>query len=375
MGSAVKTKFPLASFAGFVILAVFSAACGAAEPQVTTNSADNLKLNFELRDGSRIVGSLAEPTIRIRSELLGDISLPLARIHSIEEIQANGSARLRTRNGDDLPVRIQAEELQVETIFGKLRLPISLIRRLGFMSLEAPTPESPGPIAFWLGNNNEEDSVGSNHGRAIGRLAYVPGHRGTAFYFNGTDAAVKVAAHPKLDVGKGDGLTIACWISPANLSIRSPLVEWNRGGPDLVEWGVHLYILRPEEFGLGAGNLFGNIWGTDGTGRNIMAPGGTIVANKFQHVALTYDKQTGLASLYRDGVAVASLYFGAFTPQTSYDLYFGSRPAGDGVVRYRGLLDEVQIYNRALTAEEIRRIVMGEGVGPGPAPAPPSRRE
>ena len=50
-----------------------------------------------------------------------------------------------------------------------------------------------------------------------------------------------------------------------------------------------------------------------------------MVTNVFQHVALTYDKTTGVAVLYRNGVVVATANLGVFTPQTSFDLYLGKR--------------------------------------------------
>jgi hypothetical protein len=70
-------------------------------------------------------------------------------------------------------------------------------------------------------------------------------------------------------------------------------------------------------------------------------------------VALTYDQASGSAILYLNGVAVASRYLGSFTPLTSSDLYLGYRP---GYGSFRGMLDEVSIYNRALADTEIQAV-------------------
>src|SRR5438874_5597042 len=43
------------------------------------------------------------------------------------------------------------------------------------------------------------------------------------------------------------------------------------------------------------------------------------------HVGLTYDKTTGVATIYYNGAAVATQNLGIFTPQTSGPLYIGER--------------------------------------------------
>jgi hypothetical protein len=140
-------------------------------------------------------------------------------------------------------------------------------------------------------------------------------------------------------------------------------------GSNIIEWGAHLYILRPDEFGLGTGNLVANLAESNGEPHLLMAPGGTLLANRWQHVALTYDKETGQALLYRNGEIVAESNLGSFTPETSYDLYLGRRPAGDARLSYVGLLDEVTIYDRALTGLEIARIANAGNRGKCKQPA------
>ncbi len=69
---------------------------------------------------------------------------------------------------------------------------------------------------------------------------------------------------------------------------------------------------------------------------------------------------------YVNGLSVASEDVGSFTPQTSTQLHIGRRP-GDHSNSYdsdpvsdghsfSGLIDEIAIYSRALTAAEIKAI-------------------
>src|SRR5205085_6439767 len=83
-----------------------------------------------------------------------------------------------------------------------------------------------------------------------------------------------------------------------------------------------------------------------------------ITPGAFQHVAVTYDKSTGQGKLFYNGLAVTTNNLGIFTPQTTYDLYLGSRISGPAAVGsfYAGQMDEIAIYNRVLNESEILAI-------------------
>jgi hypothetical protein len=80
---------------------------------------------------------------------------------------------------------------------------------------------------------------------------------------------------------------------------------------------------------------------------------------------VTYDKASGIATLYRNGAIVAGpTNLGTFTPQTSFDLYFAVRVAGDAPLNhYGGLLDEIELFNRALSQAEIQAIFNADSAG------------
>jgi hypothetical protein len=54
----------------------------------------------------------------------------------------------------------------------------------------------------------------------------------------------------------------------------------------------------------------------------------SLTVNTWVHVAVTYDKTTGFARLYRNGLLVKELDVGVFTPQTSYPLQLGAQRIG-----------------------------------------------
>ena len=220
----------------------------------------------------------------------------------------------------------------------------------------APVPA--GLVGWWAGEGNANDSAGTDNGVLEGGVTFVPGEVGQAFSFDGTTADVRIPASATLNVGVGDGLTIETWIRPADLTEQRPLVEWNSG--DLnnpYPYGVHFWTSVPPPWGPGAGCLFANIWDTLGGAHIIVSAGGLLTTSTFQHAALTYSKTTGLAVIYLNGAVVAQQELGTFTPLTTSDLYLGCRPAGVPVgQRFAGQMDEVSLYNRALSAAEIQTI-------------------
>ena len=95
---------------------------------------------------------------------------------------------------------------------------------------------------------------------------------------------------------------------------------------------------------------------TAGVSHQVFTPFFTAGYNQWVHVAATYDKASGLATVYYNGVAVSNRVVGTFTPRTGLDLFLGYRPPGayvGGGNRFIGGIDEVAIYGRALTGDEI----------------------
>ena len=220
-----------------------------------------------------------------------------------------------------------------------------------------------GLVGLWSGEGDGNDSVGG--GKAtLTDITFAEGKLGRAFSFNGTSSSIKIPANSNLNVGAGDGLTVMAWINPSDISRAHPIVEWNTGSGAL---GVHFYISVTYP-----GSLYASIMDSGGSGHLIYTTSAVVTANVFQHVALTYDKASGVATLYCNGSLVVQQTLGSFTPQTTFDLYLGKRPLTHGeTYSVPGLLNEAAIYNRALSAEEIKTIAVTDNHGE-PLPVPQS---
>jgi len=225
------------------------------------------------------------------------------------------------------------------------------------------------PVASWPGEGSAGDSVGQCHGQVVGRVEFGPGRKGQAFKL-GAGSYVLIPTTRVLDVGKGRGFTIEGWINPDGLSRPMPIVEYERtlGSGVGTDVGVHLYISLPPGGGTGPGCLYAHVVGVDGAvDHTLSSPPHLVVADVWQHVALSYDQASGFATILLNGAVVAQTNFGSFTPETSCPyLLIGARTAFGSAERpsdsFSGLLDEIGIHDRALSPREVRAICSDPGI-------------
>jgi hypothetical protein len=227
-----------------------------------------------------------------------------------------------------------------------------LILLAGFMTLLVASAEPADLIARWSGEGNGRDSMGKNNG-VLTDITYVKEKTGQAFVFNGKSSQMKISASREFGVGLTNGFTLEAWINPSDVSNSRAIFEWNNG---VDSWGVHLNISPGMPFNThpGSGELFANLVDNKGVWHELSSSGNVVVSNAFQYVALTYDRKSGDAKIYCNGVVVADRNLGNFEPQTSYDLYLGRLPLTHGeTFAFKGGMDEIAIYNHALSDEQI----------------------
>ena len=293
----------------FCVLVVLNFACqrGLAAPSAT-NSPTGFRLTIELQDGSRVVGKSGDKNFLFQSAILGELKLPLAKVRSVECQAKTNAAKLTTAGGDTLTVQFAMKDIRVETTFGDVKLAVDSIKNVKVSVLGGGGKIRPGMVALWSGEGNASDATGENCGVLEGGMDFAPGKVGQAFLFNDASTYVKIPASRSLDVGIGSGFTLALWINPKDVFIQHPLVEWGpRQTSDNLE-GVHFWISVNSGTGQGGpGSLCGNVVDANHVSHSLYSAPGIVRAGAFQHVALTYDKTTGNAAMYYNGVVVASL--------------------------------------------------------------------
>jgi hypothetical protein len=200
-----------------------------------------------------------------------------------------------------------------------------------------------GLVSWWPGDGNAQDIIGPNDGTLQGGTAFAPGIVEEAFSFDGTNDYVSVADNPALD--PTSAITVEVWINPSShVGSFDPIVK--KAGEGLDQ--SHGYAL---EF-LGNDVVFwvylsgGAAWQAS---TSAFVPFGT-----WTHVAGVYDGSA--IRLYVNGALAGSPTFVAGSIVRSKNpLNIGRDPANPDRL-YHGLIDEVSLYNRALTADEIHAI-------------------
>ena len=216
-----------------------------------------------------------------------------------------------------------------------------------------------GLVAWWPGNGNANDIIGGNNGTLVGGVTFASGEVQQAFSFSG--GSVVVPNQSAIDI-TGD-LTIEAWVSPASAARGYIVLKGN--GNDF----VNAYSLR-----YGAGDdqslLLSVADGPTGTQASyFLSPTGVVPIGTFSHIAVTIQGTT--VQFYVNGIAVGGQYLegvGSSSQETispatqltatrSSDQ--GSFTIGSGntsPLPFAGLIDEVSLYNRALSASEIQAI-------------------
>ena len=223
--------------------------------------------------------------------------------------------------------------------------------------LEAPA----GIVSWWRGELDGEDAIGENDARLVD-VTIEAGLVGNGFQApaTGSGAHLEVPASPSTDIGTGDGFTFEMW---------GLLTSWNSTNT-LVQYldGTDETLLVTVSSVFSARRLNVSLTDTTGTTHVISSPANFFAnLNEWIHLGVTYEKTSGVARIFRNGVQVQEQTLGTFTPDTTSELNLGGSPLTSRFLR--GSLDEISLYDRALTPTEISDIHAQGHLGkcpPGP---------
>jgi hypothetical protein len=96
----------------------------------------------------------------------------------------------------------------------------------------------------------------------------------------------------------------------------------------------------------------------DGVTDGLIASTGYLVPDAWTHVAATWDGS--IMKLYKDGVPVGSkAKSGILDANSNVKVAIGNQPAGAGNKPFDGLIDDLRIYNVALSQSEIQELMNG----------------
>ena len=186
-----------------------------------------------------------------------------------------------------------------------------------------------------VGGSLVADASGQgNHGTISGATRSA-GRFGNGLTFNGTSSYVTV--NDSNSLGLSTGYTLEAWVKPATIKSSNILTKEITNG---AVYNLYAY----EDADLPAASF------NDGSGYRVTSGVNQLPINTWSHLVATYDRQ--FLRLYVNGVQVASRAFTSLIQQSSGALKIGGNSIWGEY--FNGVIDEVRIYNRALSDTEIQ---------------------
>ena len=200
---------------------------------------------------------------------------------------------------------------------------------------------APSLITAWYSlENNTDDVTGNGHdGIPVGDPVYVPGAEGMGMLFDGTGSQFVDLGNFNPSDGTGQ-LSVSLWAQWQGLTefYQGLIGKRDSWSSDDMMWHIEADISDGAiKFQQTAGGIF---------------PGQALPIDEWTHVGVSFNGTA--AQIYISGVEVGSGGF-AFGTDTTAAIQFGAVD-GSGGNPFNGALDEIRIYNRALSATEMQAL-------------------
>jgi len=213
----------------------------------------------------------------------------------------------------------------------------------GAACLVAPADQ----IGWWAGDEQTLDLVGINDGIIVGGVGYVCGEVAQAFSLDATlGTSVIIADNAALRfVGS---FTISAWVRTSAIGVQDILRKRHRDSGGNMDVAI----------GQSSSNKF-RLVAVDDTGSTNYLAGfeGTTAINdgEFHHVVGVRDDENDVLRVYVDGVkeAEGAENTGTFIEVNSATWTIGNTGSPTNLFPWNGDIDEVSIYERALSDQEI----------------------
>ncbi len=226
-----------------------------------------------------------------------------------------------------------------------------------------------GLVGYWSFDENSggtaQDYSGYNNHGTIHNPLWTTGKSGSALYFNGLNTYVEVADSPSLDIT--GTITLSAWVKAETYQyFRVGLVT--KGGRYHPRHGYDLYLHENgNDMKAGLSLRYSDLSSSLNERWNAVSSNTAINDAQWHQITATYDGS--IMKMYVDGNLEnelvnsdgfdendASLMIGLF--QYGYNDAHGNKPNIP-----KGIIDDVRIYNRALSSSEIQQLAGGGGGG------------
>ena len=212
-------------------------------------------------------------------------------------------------------------------------------------------PSNLGLVGYWSFDDGTttvaNDSSGNrNHGRLTNMDSatdWVPGKRGKALDFDGSNDYVTMGNITADDFGTGP-MSVSVWFKTSSVGYQEP-VDNKTAGTNLA--GFNLYM------NTGSNKMTFRI--ADGTNQRSISGITAVDNNQWHHAVGVRNGDT--ITIYIDGVQEGTATgVSAYNISNATTFFVGAYGTGAGQANWNGLIDDVRVYNRALSATEIQAL-------------------
>ena len=186
-----------------------------------------------------------------------------------------------------------------------------------------------------VGGTLVADASGQGNHGAISGATRSAGRFGRGLTFNGSSSYVTVNDSNSLDLATG--YTLEAWVKPASIKSGNILAKEMPNGAV-----YNLYAYEDADLPVASFN--------DGADYRVTTGPSQLPINTWSHLVATYDRQT--LRIYVNGVQVASRAYTSNIQTSTGALRIGGNSIWGEY--FNGVIDELRIYNRALTATDIQ---------------------
>jgi PA14 domain/Concanavalin A-like lectin/glucanases superfamily len=217
------------------------------------------------------------------------------------------------------------------------------------LGLTLTSPARAALVAWWRfddgsGTTAADASGNGNDGTLVGGTQWVAGQLGGAIQFNGTDSYVR-ATHIPLN---NRSFTITMWVNPVLYTDQQVIFGEHQSGSQNLS--MHFRIGGPGGTAPAPGAIRMGFYSND-----LDSPAGLIQDNNWYHLTFWYDFPNQTRRIYVNAVQKAEDHGPPFLG-SSGDVHIGQ---WNGNQWFRGMIDDVQIYDTPLTQAEIDLAMQG----------------
>ena len=229
------------------------------------------------------------------------------------------------------------------------------------VSITVNPSETDGLVAHWpmdegSGTTTEDVTGNGNTGTLVNGPRWASD---SALDFDGADDYVNVGT---MDM-PGSAMTLAAWFWSDDLANCSSKYRDCRIISKATGTSEQDHYAMVSTINSGDNTRLRFRLKTNGTTKTLIASSGNIVEGQWVHVAAVYDGAS--MRLYKDGVEVGKTSkSGTITNKSGVSCWIGGNPPSATARPWEGRIDDVCIYNHALTGQEIQELASGKQTPP-----------